>query len=61
MTTPKLLTARQMAKKLGKSHYTILLWRRQGLIPGQAPTRRSIMFVEADVRAAIANFSTVRQ
>ena len=60
MSTPqKLLTAAQLAKKLGKSKATILRWARDEIIPCERPTRQTIWFDLDAVREAIKNFNYV--
>ena len=50
-TTEKLLTAEELAKKLeGPSRYTLLEWRRQGIITAEIAQGRIIKFSEARVR-----------
>jgi hypothetical protein len=50
---PRLLTAAQVGAVLGVSARTVLLWNRQGLIPGIQPTGCTVRFDLAEVLAAL--------
>jgi hypothetical protein len=50
---PRLLTAAQFGAVLGVSARTVLLWNRQGLIPGIQPTGCTVRFDLDEVLAAL--------
>lgn len=48
------IKAGELARKIGRHKNTVLAWAKQGSIPCVRRNTRVILFVEADVRAAMA-------
>jgi excisionase family DNA binding protein len=59
--TERLLTARELAERLGVSTETVLRWARRGRLPAVYLSSRAIRFREADIDAWLEQRATPRR